>query len=350
MSEKIRVVCYLNQFFGQIGGEDKADTPPLKKEEAVGPATGFNQEFGQEAQVVGTVICGDTYFNENAEKAGEEILDMIKEFDPHVVIAGPAFNAGRYGMACGQVAKLANEELGIPVVSGMYEENPGVDMYKQYGYFVETGNSAAGMRKALPKMAALALKAARGETIGLPQDEGYIPRGIRVNKFVEERGSYRAVEMLLKKLKDEPFTTEYPMPDFDRVDPAPQIKDLKDATIAIVTSGGIVPKDNPDHIESSSASRYGVYDIDGVTDLKAGEYETAHGGYDPVSANKDPDRVLPVDVLSDMEKEGLIGKLHRYFYSTVGNGTAVASSKAFASEIAEKLKNDGVHAVILTST
>ena len=79
-------------------------------------------------------------------------------------------------------------------------------------------------------------------------------------------------------------------------------------------------------------------------------YETAHGGYDPVYANEDPDRVLPVDVLRDMEKEGVIGSLHHLFYTTVGNGTSVASAKAFAAEYSQKLKADGVDAVILTST
>ncbi len=85
-------------------------------------------------------------------------------------------------------------------------------------------------------------------------------------------------------------------------------------------------------------------------DLTEETYETAHGGYDPVYANLDADRVLPVDVLRDMEKEGIIGKLHRYFYTTVGNGTSVANSKKFAAEIAKDLINDGVQAVILTST
>ena len=107
------------------------------------------------------------------------------------------------------------------------------------------------------------------------------------------------------------------MPDFDRVDPNPAVKDLAHAKIALVTSGGIVPKGNPDHIESSSASHYGEYDITGVTDLTEDTYETAHGGYDPVYANEDADRVLPVDVLRDMEKEGIIGRtaspvLHHY--------------------------------------
>ena len=63
----------------------------------------------------------------------------------------------------------------------------------------------------------------------------------------------------------------------------------------------------------------GEYDITGVTDLLQGKYQTAHGGYDQTYANQDPDRVLPVDVLRDLEKEGRIGSLHPLFYSTVGN-------------------------------
>ena len=128
------------------------------------------------------------------------------------------------------------------------------------------------------------------------------------------------------------------------------VKDIKTAKIALVTSGGIVPKGNPDRIESSSASKYGEYDITGVDDLTAETYETAHGGYDPVYANADADRVLPVDVMRDFVKEGIIGSLHNKFYTTVGNGTSTKSSKQFAAEYAQKLKNDNVQAVILTST
>jgi glycine reductase len=206
------------------------------------------------------------------------------------------------------------------------------------------------MRDAVKKMAPLALKIAKGEEIGSPEEEHYIPRGVRKNFFADKRGSERAVDMLVKKLNGEEFVTEFPMPDFDRVDPQPAVKDLSKATVALVTSGGIVPKGNPDHIESSSASKYGKYDIEGFENLTSADHETAHGGYDPVYANEDADRVLPVDVLREMEKEGKIGKLHRYFYTTVGNGTAVASAKKFAEEIGKELVADGVDAVILTST
>jgi len=140
------------------------------------------------------------------------------------------------------------------------------------------------------------------------------------------------------------------MPVFDNVAPAAAVKDMGKIKVALVTSGGIVPKNNPDRIESSSASKFGKYDIEGCIDLTDATHETAHGGYDPVYANRDADRVLPVDVLIDLQKEGVIGSLHKYYYATVGNGTSVASAKAFAAQIARELIDDDVKAVILTST
>lgn len=221
----IKVVHYINQFFAQIGGEEKADYPvELRKGEVVGPGMALTQNFKGEAEIIATIICGDSYFNENIDKAKAEILDMVKELAPDVFIAGPAFNAGRYGVACGTIAAAVQEELGIPSMTGMYVENPGADMFKNQVYMVATKNSAAGMRDAVKKMAPLALKLAKGEPIGASCQEGYMPNGVRVNFFEEERGSKRAVDMLIKKLADKPFTTEFPMPDFDRVEPNPAVK------------------------------------------------------------------------------------------------------------------------------
>lgn len=347
----IRIVHYINQFFAQIGGEEKAGyEAELRVGEVVGPGLALQAGFKGEAEIVATIVCGDSYFNENLEKAKADILEMVKSQKPDLFIAGPAFNAGRYGVACGTICAEVQEKLGIPTITGMYVENPGADMFKKDVYMIATKNSAAGMRAAVGKLVPLALKLAKKERIGTAEEEGYIPNGVRVNFFEKERGSKRAVDMLLKKLAGEEFVTEYPMPTFDRVEPNPPVKDLSKAKIALVTSGGICPKGNPDHIESSNATRYGEYDITGVNDLTADTYETAHGGYDPVYANEDADRVLPVDVLRDMEKEGKIGSLHHLFYTTVGNGTAVASAKKFADEYAPKLKEAGVDAVILTST
>ena len=303
-----------------------------------------NQELG------GTGMARLSVLNLYNPHLNYKVLGMIKEANPDFVVTGPAFNAGRYGVAAGTMAKAVKDELNIPVLTGMYPENPGADMYKKDVYIVETKNSAAGMRDAMKKIGKLGPKVAKGEEIGAPKEEGYIERGVRVNFFSDKIGSQRAVEMLIKKINGEEFETEYPMPAFDRVEPGKAIKDLSKARIALVTSGGTVPKGNPDHIESSSATKYGSYDFSGINDLTDENSETAHGGYDPVYANEDGDRVLPIDVMRELEKEGVIGSLHETWYSTVGNGTAVANADAFGTEIGEKLLADNVDAVVLTST
>lgn len=345
-----RVIHYINQFFGGVGGEEKADHKPEVREGVVGPGMALNKVFNGEAEIVATIVCGDNYYVANQEEVNGLIKDTITKYKADLFVAGPAFNAGRYGMAAGGACAAATEMCGVPSLTAMYPENPGVELYKTKTYIIPTTNSAAGMGKAVPPMSALLMKLAKGTPLGTAEEEGYIERGVRINKFYDDIGAERAVAMLLKKIKGEPFTTEYKMPIFDRVEPRPAIADMSKATIAIVTSGGIVPMGNPDHIAASSARNYGEYNINGVADLKEGEYQTAHGGYDQTYANQDADRVLPVDVLRDLEKEGKIGKLYDYFYTTVGNGTAVSSAKEWGIEIGKKLKDANVQAVILTST
>lgn len=358
--KKFKVVHYINQFHGGIGGEEKAnncpnDVPPLYypvfKEGPVGPGEHLLKKmFGDAAGITATVICGDNYFNENLEEATQKIMDFVKQKNPDIFIAGPAFNAGRYGLACGAICKAVSENLNIPVLSGMYPENPGAEMYKKSVYVIKTKNSAAGMQEAATLMVKLALKLLAGEELKSPEEESYIPRGIRKNYFSETTGAERAVEMLVKKLKGEEFKTEYPMPIFDRVTPLPPIEDLSKITIGLVTSGGIVPKGNPDHIESSSASKFGKYSLEGLMALSKETHQTAHGGYDPTYANEDPNRVLPLDAMRELEQQGIIGKLHNFYYATVGNGTSIANARKYAQAIAKDLKEAGVQAVILTST
>jgi glycine reductase len=352
MSEgtKIRVVHYLNQFFGQLGGEEQAGVGFTTKQGPVGPGIAFQEALGEVAEIVGTIICGDDHFAANSCAGQEEAKKLIEAFDPDLVIAGPAFNAGRYGVACGAVCEAALEQLSIPAVTGMYEENPGVELYSKNAYIVRTKDSAAGMREAVASMTRLGLKLARSEAIGLPEDEGYLPRGLRVNIQRSEKGSKRAVDMLLAKLSGEPFTTEYPMPVFDRIAPLPPVVDLSAVRVALVTSGGIVPTGNPDRIEASNATKFGRYCIEGVVDLTPDTFQSVHGGYDTRYANEDPDRVLPVDILRSLEAEGVIGELYNSYYATVGNGTAVKNAKGFGEAIAKELLENDVGAVLLVST
>ena len=74
----IRVVHYINQFYAGIGGEDKAGVGPEVRKGCVGPGMALRSALDNEAEIVATVICGDSYFNENTESATAEILEMIK--------------------------------------------------------------------------------------------------------------------------------------------------------------------------------------------------------------------------------------------------------------------------------
>mgnify|MGYP003456799885 FL=1 len=348
--KKIKVVHYINNFFAGVGGEEMAHIEPEIKPGVIGPGISLQNYLGDEYEVVATAICGDSYFGENLSDAKSKIIDMIKIYEPDLFIAGPAFNAGRYGVACGAIAKAVQDELGIPSITGMYIENPGVDMYRKDIYIVETAISAADMRNALPKISNLAKKLANNEEILSPIEDGYIERGIRVNYFHEKRGSDRAVDMLLKKMAGDEYITEYPMPVFDRVKPSMAIKDITKSKIAVVTSGGIVPQGNPDKIESSSATKYGVYSIKDMSTMKPEDFMTIHGGYDRAFVLKNPNLVVPLDVLRDMEKNGEIGELANYFISTTGTGTSTGNAKNFGENLSKKLIEDKVDAVILTST
>ncbi|HAI09701.1 MAG TPA: hypothetical protein DCM17_10260 [Dehalococcoidia bacterium] len=76
----------------------------------------------------------------------------------------------------------------------------------------------------------------------------------------------------------------------------------------------------------------------------------AHGGYDNRPVEEDPHRLVPVDVLREMEREGLVGKLHPEFLSTTGNSNPLENSRRMGREMATRLIEAGVDSVILTST
>jgi len=347
---KLRVVHYLNQFFAGLGGEDKAGTGPSVIRGATGPGRAVQMALGERGEVVATAICGDNYFAENTEKASAEVVELVRSFGPDVLIAGPAFEAGRYGVACGAVCKAVSEKLGIPAVTGMYFENPGVDLFHKDVHIIQTANSVRGMGEAVNRMVTLALKLAAHEAIGKPAVEGYFPRGIIVNEESDRTGAERVVAMLLDKLAGRAFESEVSQPRYDRVEAAPPLTDLATATIALVTDGGIVPRGNPDRIESAGATRFGRYPLAGLNELRAADYEVVHTGYDPVFIRQDPNRLVPVDVVRELEREGTIGKLHEWFYTTTGVATTVENARRMGREIAAELKAAGVSGVLLTST
>ena len=78
----MRIVHYINQFFAGIGGEAAADTPPSMRPGAVGPGHALQRALGAEAEIVGTVICGDGVFADRMDETASAVLGLIEALAP----------------------------------------------------------------------------------------------------------------------------------------------------------------------------------------------------------------------------------------------------------------------------
>ncbi len=340
-----RVVHYLNQFFAGFGGEEAAGTPPARIDGPVGPGRPLQALLGDGFEIVATIWCGDNYAAADPG-AAEEILALAAEAKPELLLAGPAFGSGRYGLACARVAAAA-AQAGIPALAAMHEDNPGLDE-AGIAPVVGVGATAREMKSSLPRLATAAAKVARGEPI--TRDDGRAGRIPRRAFTAEFPAAERAVDLLLARLGGDKERTEVPLPSFDQVTPAPPVEDPGQVLIALVTEGALVPDDNPDGLVSARATRWLRYPLDGVDSLPAGRWRSVHGGFSTQWANEDPHRILPLDVARDLERQGSIGRLHGEYLVTAGNGTTVSNARRFGVEWAADLRRSEVRAAILTAT
>lgn len=352
----INIVHVVNQFFAGLGGEEKAEMPVDVIEGAAGAARGLQLQLGDEAKIVCTIYFGDNYFHEHKEDAMKAILDAIRSAQPQVLVAGPAFNSGRYGMSCAEICNAVANTLQIPCVTAMHDENPGVGAYREFAnlrlYCLPTAATAAGMADALKSLAKFVLRAARGESIGSAQQEGYIGRGIRRLEKTDRRGADRAIDMLLKKIKNEPFVSELPMEVWDDAPPAPPLERVKDRAIAVVTTSGVVPWGNPDRFKTYRNTHWRKYNIAELKELEPGRWEAVHGGYNVADMNKNPHYGVPLDALRTLEAEGAIGpgKLYPAYYVIPGNQGSPAVMRRVGQEIATDLKKENVEGVLFVAT
>lgn len=346
----MRVVHYLNQFFAGVGGEEKAGIPLEAREGPVGPGKVLEQLLGSDARVIMTLVCGDNYAVENQDAVVAAALKKIREVAPHLVVAGPCFLAGRYGAIAGALCVAIRAELGVAVVTGMARENPGVDLFRERLYIVDSGENAARMREVLGRMAQVGLKLVRHEPIGLPAEEGYIARGLIRDRFVSKTAGERLVDMAVAKVRGERFESEMTPTVFAPVPKPAGVRDLSKAKLMLITDGGLVPKGNPDKIPGSAATRWGAYSVAGCDDLRGENYEITHGGYDAQYVRQDPDRLVPLDVMRELETEGKIGELCNEFISTSGLANPLSNTRRMGREIAEQAKRLKVDAILLTST
>jgi glycine reductase len=349
METPLRVVHYLNQFFAGIGGEDVANLPPRVQQGPVGSGRPLQQVLKDEAIVVATLVCGDNFLNDARDHALAAIIPLLQDLKPDVVIAGPAFESGRYGLACAEVCKAA-QGIGIPALTGMHPDNPGVESGRPDVLIVPTGASPVEMQAALGGMARLAIKLARKEPLGPAEVEGFLPRGMRSMYTREAPGYRRALEMLKAKLLGRPFTTEVPILIPERVSPALPIVDLSKAAIALVTTGGLVRKGNPDKQVSANATRYFRHDVSELESLSGKDWEAYHAGYFNHIVNKNPNYILPLSFMRDLERKGEIGGIYPHIYALPGVSTPVAQARRMGSDVARELQEARVAGCLLVAT
>ena len=349
MADTPRVVHYINQFFAGLGGEEAANRPVEVHRDPIGAARGLIAELGAKASVVGTIVAGDNYMNDQREAARAAVREAFDALRPDVVVAGPAFEAGRYGLACAEVCRVAVAR-GIPAVTAMHPAAPAVAMHGRELLIVPTGATATDMPRALASVARLALKLARAEALGSAELEGYLPRGVRKWGTRAAPGFMRALAMLEAKLAGRAWVSEIPYQAPDRVVPAPPVRDLRHVEIALVTTGGLVPKGNPDGQTSGNAQQYFRYPIEQLQALRAGEWEAYHVGYFTHLVDRNPNYVLPLGYMRELEKAGVVGSVHRYAYTLPGVSTPVATARRLGEGIAAQLRDGQVGGCLLVST
>jgi glycine reductase len=349
MASPLRVVHYLNQFFAGIGGEDHAGVGVTVREGTVGPGRLLEVALGDDARVAATIVCGDNFASERTEEFARLVGAELDRLAPDVVVAGPAFGSGRYGLACAQVCTLA-QARGVRAITAMHPENPGAIGARRHIYIVPTGTSTTSMPAAIEALAPLARRLARGEALGPAEVEGYLPRGER-RVFDRGRPGYvRALDMLVAKLHGRPYRSEVPYAAPERVPPAAPIADLARARIAMVTTGGLVRKGNPDRQVSANAVRYHRHAVAELESLSPAEWEAYHAGYFNHIVNANPNYILPLSFLRDLERQGRVGKVHEHIYALPGVSTPVAVSMGHGRSIAADLAAGGVEGVLLVAT
>ncbi|MFQ5851316.1 MAG: glycine/betaine/sarcosine/D-proline family reductase selenoprotein B, partial [Candidatus Binatia bacterium] len=194
----LTIIHMVNQFFAGLGGEEKADIPVGVLEGASGVARGLQAQIGDQARVAATLFCGDNYYHDHPEEARAAVLREVSSRQPQVVVAGPAFNSGRYGLACVEICQILADALEIPCVTAMHPQNPAVATYRDYHnprvFLLPTAETAAGMTQALGALARFASRVGSGIDVGPAQEEGYLSRGIRRMEQANRPGVERDID------------------------------------------------------------------------------------------------------------------------------------------------------------
>lgn len=144
----------------------------------------------------------------------------------------------------------------------------------------------------------------------------------------------------IKGLQSEIFVPITPPPVW-----TPVTKELKDMTIALATASGV-------HLKSDKRFNLaGDFTFREIPDTATtDEMMVSHGGYDNADVNKDINCMFPIDRLHELAKAGFIkavAPVHIGFMG--GGGDQTKFTEETGPAIAQRLKDEGVDAVVLTA-
>ena len=249
-----------------------------------------------------------------------------------MIVAGPAFTSGRYGMACARMAAAASE-AGLPALASMHPENPGLGEAAGTAV-VESGLTARQMKDSLERFAAAALIVASGEQ--LTAKDGRIGPVARINRLADKSAAERAVALVLTRLQGDKDATEIPLPDFDQVTPAAPIDDAAEALFALVTEGGFVPFGNPDRLESARATKWVRYSLEGLDSVDEGEFSPSTAASRRCGPTPTPTASCRSTSPARWSRRARSGGLHGEVLATTGNGTTVADARRFGDGVGRR--------------
>src|SRR5262249_57801437 len=128
------------------------------------------------------------------------------------VLAGPAVNAGRYGLACAKVWSGVRDNWRIPAVTGMHEDNPGTKEIGRHVFVIQTGACTASMQDSLKRFSLLieGLLARDENAIANFRAEYCLPIPRRFTVRSAAPDYVRAADLLLAELSGEPPESEIP--------------------------------------------------------------------------------------------------------------------------------------------
>jgi glycine reductase len=243
----------------------------------------------------------------------------------------------------------AAADCAIPAAAAMHPANPGLALRRPGGYIVPAAADATRMAEAVGRLAEIGLKLARREPLGPAAVDGYLPTGERRPVVHPEAGHTRAVAMLLAKLAGRPFRSELALLRPRAVAPAPALGDAAKSRLALITSGGLVPRGNPDRMPPRYSRHRFEYELP-TAGLVPGEWESIHAGYHVAAVNANPNVVLPLDAVRRLLDEGRIGSLSPRLQSLAGVGTPDSAARDIAAELADSLRREGAHGAIMVAT